>query len=229
MSWLSKLKNAVYPRRLDDELADEMRDHLERRAEELEGRGLDAREARRQAALRFGNVTGVREMSRDLRLWAGLAGTLQDARYAWRGLLHNPVFAVTAVISLSLAIGANTAIYSIVEAAMLRPLPVAQPERLITLALGDDELFSYPRYDELRAAAGDSARLALLGAADRVEAKAWDDDAPYEEVMEQYCSANTFEVLGVAPAVGSLGARDGVPPVGLKAGQLERARAHPQP
>ena len=97
MSWLSKLKNAVYPRRLDDELADEMRDHLERRAEELEGRGLDAREARRQAALRFGNVTGVREMSRDLRLWAGLAGTLQDARYAWRGLLHNPVFAVTAV------------------------------------------------------------------------------------------------------------------------------------
>ena len=210
MSWLSKLKNAVYPRRLDDELADEMRDHLERRAEELEGRGLDAREARRQAALRFGNVTGVREMSRDLRLWAGLAGTLQDARYAWRGLLHNPVFAVTAVISLSLAIGANTAIYSIVEAAMLRPLPVAQPERLITLALGDDELFSYPRYDELRAAAGDSARLALLGAADRVEAKAWDDDAPYEEVMEQYCSANTFEVLGVAPAVGSLGARDGV-------------------
>ncbi|HEY1495930.1 MAG TPA: ABC transporter permease [Candidatus Solibacter sp.] len=210
MSWLSRLKNAVYPRRLDDELAEEMRDHLERRAEELQALGLEEREARRQAVLRFGNVTGVRERSRELRLWAGLAGTLQDARYAWRGLLRNPVFAVTAVISLSLAIGANTAIYSIVEAAMLRPLPVAQPERLITLARGDDDLFSYPRYEELRAAAGDSARLALLGAADRVDAKAWDDDAPYEEVMEQYCSANTFDVLGVAPALGSLGARDGV-------------------
>src|SRR5260370_8182665 len=116
---------------------------------------------------------------------------------------------MAAVVSLSVAIGANTAIYSIVEAAMLRPLPVAQPDRLITLAKGDDDLFSYPRYEELRRAAGDSAQFALLGAADRVEAKAGDDDASYEEVMEQYCSANTFAVLGVAPAVGSLEARAG--------------------
>uniref|UniRef100_Q024U5 Permease n=1 Tax=Solibacter usitatus (strain Ellin6076) TaxID=234267 RepID=Q024U5_SOLUE len=210
MSWLSRLKNAVFPGRLDEELAEEMRDHLERRAEELEARGLDRREARRQAALRFGNVTGVRESSRELRLWAELEGSLQDVRYAWRGLLRNPIFAATAVASLGLAIGANTAIYSIVDAAVLRPLPVTDPDRLITLAKGDDDLFSFPRYEELRAAAGDGARLALVGGADRVEAKAWYDDAPYEEVTEQYCSANTFEVMGVGPAAGSLETRDGV-------------------
>src|SRR5260370_19424329 len=116
---------------------------------------------------------------------------------------------MAAVVSLSVAVGGNTALSSIVGAGMLRPLPVAQPDRLITLAKGDDDLFSYPRYEELRRAAGDSAQFALLGAADRVEAKAGDDDASYEEVMEQYCSANTFAVLGVAPAVGSLGAADG--------------------
>ena len=214
MSWLTRFRNAVNPRRLDEELADEVRDHLERRAEDLRGRGLTPAEARRQASLIFGNATLIRERSRELRLWAAFDGTCQDVRYAWRGLRRNPIFAAAAVVSLSLAIGANTAIYSIVDAAMLRPLPVPQPDRLFTLAApsGDQpgvpasggDTFSYPLYEELRAAAGDSARLALFDSPNRVEAQAGGAGGPYEKVTQQVVSPDAFDVLGVPPALGGL-------------------------
>src|SRR5438552_1134250 len=134
MSWLSRLINAVNPRRLDEDLAEEMRDHLERRANALNEKGMNAKEARRQAHARFGNMTRLQEESRGIRLLAGFEGTLQDIRYAWRGMRKGPAFAATAVLSLALAIGANTAIYSIVDAAILRPLPVPAPDQLFTLS-----------------------------------------------------------------------------------------------
>ena len=214
MSWLTRLKNALNPRRLDDDLAEEIRDHLDRRAADLQSRGLSESEAHRQAARSFGNVTGLREQSRELRLWAALEATCQDARYAWRGLLRNPVFAVTAVVSLGLAIGTNTAIYSLVDAAMLRPC-LPQADRLFVLttpennqpgvrATGDGDIFSYPMYDRLRAAAGDSASLALFDSPNRVEAQASGADAPYEEIIQQLVSPDAFDVLGVPPALGRL-------------------------
>jgi hypothetical protein len=134
MSWFSRLRNAIRPQRLDEDLADEMRDHMECRADALRAAGCQPEEARRQAAIGFGNVTKLNEQSRDVRLWAALESMLQDVRYTWRGMRKNPAFAVTAVLSLGLAIGANTAIYSIVDAAMLRPLPVPEPDRLVALA-----------------------------------------------------------------------------------------------
>src|SRR5581483_4187508 len=182
VSWISRLKNSLNPRRLDEDLANEFHDHIERRAEDLRRHGLSGAEAQRQAALSFGNLAGLRESSRELRLWAGLEATLQDARYAWRGLRRNPIFAATAIASLGLAIGANTAIYSIVDAALLRPLPIPQPERLFTLATSADQqagspvsadrdTFSYPLYEQLRGTAADTARLALFDSPNRVEAK----------------------------------------------------------
>jgi hypothetical protein len=105
---------------------------------------------------------------------------IQDARYAWRSMRRSPAFTLTALISLSLAIGANTAIYAIVDAAMLRPLPVPAPASVFALAApaldatgiagsGQTEAFSYPLYLRLRAAAADSARLAAFGPADQAE------------------------------------------------------------
>ena len=215
MSWISRLKNALHSRRLDEDLADEIRDHLERRAADLEEQGLSGEEARRRAALAFGNVTRIREETREFKLWAVVEGTCQDVRYAWRGLLRNPVFALTAVVSLGLAIGTNTALYSIVDAVMLRPLPVPQPGRLFTLATpeaeqpgvptsGESDVFSYPLYDQLRKACGNLARLALFDSPNRVEAQAAGAAAPVENVIGQFVSPDAFDILGVPPALGQL-------------------------
>jgi hypothetical protein len=99
MSWFSRFQNAVHPRRLDQDLADEMRDHLERRAADLTEHGLKPAEAQRRASIRFGNITRLREQSREIRLWAALESILQDTCYGWRGMRQSPAFAATVVES----------------------------------------------------------------------------------------------------------------------------------
>jgi len=210
MSWLSRFHNTVQPRRLDDDLAEEVRDHIERRTAQLVEQGVSPVEAKRRASLAFGNATQLREASREIRLWSTMEGTLQDLRYALRGLRKNPAFALTAILSLSLAIGANTAIYSIVEASILRPLPVPQPERLFSLSSPDivqpgadassarsRETFSYPIYQQFRTAAGDSARLGLFSMVGFVEAQIPDRSAPIENAMRQFVSGDAFELLNL--------------------------------
>jgi predicted permease len=215
MSWLSRFKNALRPRRLDEDLAAEMADHLERRAAALRAKGLGSDEALRQARMRFGNVTRLREESRGFRLWETPEGTLQDLRYAWRGMRKGPAFAITAVLSLALAIGANTAIYSIVDAAILRPLPVPEPDNLFLLSYPDisepgtpagreRESFSYPMYSQFAAITKPAARLVLVGSPFRAEVQGVNSDAPVEKANGAFISGDGFEVLGVRPAAGRL-------------------------
>jgi putative ABC transport system permease protein len=215
MSWFSRLKNGFRPRRLDEDLAAELRDHIERRAADLRKGGLSATEAQRQASAVFGNLTAIREQSREIRMWAAIESVSQDLRYAWRGMRRSPMFTATAVLSLSLAIGAITAIYSIVDAAMLRPLPVPEPERLFTLAApeamlpgreggGERDTFSYPLFSELSAAAGDAARLALFTPTYRSEVQSSDPNAPLDIAVEQFVSGEAFEILRVRPALGRM-------------------------
>jgi predicted permease len=224
MSWLSRFRNALRPEPLEAELDDEFQEHLEQRAKRLEAKGLAPEEARRQAALRFGNSTLIRERSRDIRLWMGLETGLQDLRYGWRALRRNPVFAITAILSLSLAIGANTAIYSVVDAAILRKLPVPDPDSLIYLATtpvqqpgseprDENVSFSYPLFTSFREVAGDSARLAVAGYPGRAEVKESTPGAPIEKVTRAYVSGEFFQVFGVVPALGRLftAAEDKVP------------------
>ena len=221
MSWLSKLKNAFVPRHLDEDLDEELRDHLERRTAQLsEQEGLDPAEARRRAALKFGNVTRIQEQSREFRLWSGVETTFQDLRYAWRGMRKSPVFALTAIFSLALAIGANTAIYSILDAAMLRPLPVPEPDRLISMSspgihqAGDAttpnerEAFSYPMYLDFRKSAGNAIQLALAGYVNRAELVGPEKGAQLEKVNLAYFSGDAFRVLGVPPVLGRVFSRD---------------------
>ncbi len=213
MSLFSRLRNALHPKRLDEELCAEMSDHLERRANALREQGLSQSDAQLEASRRFGNLTQLRERSREARLSATLETTLQDLRYALRGMRKSPAFAVTAILSLALAIGANTAIYSIVDAALLRPLPVPEPDRLFTLATpyiqqpgrerpAEDVSFSYPLLQQFRAGAGDAARLGLFSNPNILDVKIPNQDAPIEKAVCQYVSGDSFDILGVPAALG---------------------------
>lgn len=215
MSRLTRLKNALRPTPLEAELDDEFREHVEQRAKRLEAKGLSPEEARRQATLRFGNPASIRERSRDIRIWMGLETTIQDLRYGWRALRRNPVFAATAILSLSLAIGANSAIYSVVDAAILRNLPVPEPDRLIYLGTspilqqgeepeGERVSFSYPLFTRFREAAGGAAHLVVAGYPDRIEVRDSAPGAPLEKVTRTFVSGEFFQVLGVTPALGRL-------------------------
>jgi predicted permease len=225
MSWLSRLVNALNPRRIEEDLAEEIQDHLDRRAVALREQGLAADEARQQTQLRFGNATLVFEKSRGMRMWEGLESALQDARYAWRGMRNSPGFAATVVLSLALAIGANTAVYSILDAAILRALPVARPDQLFTLTYPDilgsgssvpaeRTSFSYPEFVQFSSAAKPAASLGLFSSPYRVEARALKPDAPIERINRGYVSGEAFDLLGVRPAAGRLfsAEQDRLPP-----------------
>jgi predicted permease len=215
MSWFARLRNALKPRRLDEDLAEEMADHLAHRAAALNEKGLSAEEAEHQAHLRFGNATRLKEESRELRLWAALEGTLQDARYALRGMHKSPAFAATAVLSLALAIGANTAVYSIMDAAILRPLPVREPDRLFLLswpAISDPgspaeperDSFSYPEFLQFIAATRHRARLGLFSSPSLAEVRISNPNASIERVNRAFLSGVAFDMLGIRAALGRL-------------------------
>jgi predicted permease len=134
--------------RNDAEVDEEMRLHLELRAEQARAQGLDPATARR----RFGNPTLLREQGQDAWGWTYFDGWLRDIREAWRTLLASPGFTATAVVSLALGIGANTAIFSLVNALLLRTLPVEDPRELVQLAAegGARPTFTNPLWEEIR-------------------------------------------------------------------------------
>lgn len=215
MSWFSRLKNTVRPRRIDDSLEEEIRDHLERRAAALRDTGLNAHDAEREALRAFGSLRRVREDSREARSSVALETTIQDLRYAWRGFRRNPAFSITAVTSLGMAMGALIAVYRVADAAMFRPLPVHQPDRLFTLSVSpaspqgtlgaaDTDTFSYPTYQQVREVTEGAAQVALVGSAEQVEAQSPDSAAPFEKLVQQYLSGNAFDTLGVRPVIGRL-------------------------
>src|ERR1044071_2351650 len=130
---IRRLRYWMESARRSESLREEMELHLAEKAAELQADGMTAERAQAEARRRFGNVELKREESREIwmtRFWSELG---QDVRYGFRTMTANKAFSALAVLSLALGIGANTAIFSLMESILMRALPVADPESLVVL------------------------------------------------------------------------------------------------
>jgi predicted permease len=208
MSWMRRCYSLFRQEQLGAEFEEEIAFHLKARKEELTAEGSSEAEAEREARLRFGNPLQKREQMRDARLIGWLDDLSQDFRYALRLMRRSPAMTAAAVGSLALAIGANSAIFSVMDAAVFKTLPVREPERLVRLtfparpgygAAAEDDQFDYPLFRRLRESAGTAAKLFATGGVQPMEARI---GTAAETVAVQYFSGEAFGVLGVVPALG---------------------------
>ena len=184
------------PRHSDRELREQIDAHLDEATQDYIAGGMTAAAARRAARLDFGSVVGTEEAYRDVRgrWWQDIG---KDVRYGWRSLRRDPGFVAVAMVSLALGIGANTAIFSIVNAMAFKPRPLARPQEIVELYVGDRsspyETTSYPSYVDLRDGNDVFSGLAAIGIR---QLKLTDRDQT-EYVWGEAVSGNYFDVLGV--------------------------------
>jgi putative ABC transport system permease protein len=201
---LSRLSALVRSRQLDREIDDEIASHLAEATEEYVRQGLPLEEARRAARRSFGGVTQAKEVYREVRSFMWLEELPRDVRYAARTLRRSPTFAVTAAATLALAIGTSTAMFSVLDAVLLRPLPYRSPEQLAMLWTED------PRQNlrEGRSALSDveqwqrqSQTFADMATLDSVSTLLTGADG-VEQIAGASISPNLLPLLGVRPILG---------------------------
>jgi hypothetical protein len=201
------LFNPFHRERKEQDLDVELRFYVETLAEENTRAGMAPDEALRAARIQFGGIEQVKELVRDIRPGAWLSALMQDLRYAARGLWNNPGFAVVVVLSLAIAIGANTALFSVLNAVLLRPLPVTHPEQLFELSVPlsrswVNDIFPYPMFERMRNVAGKNGIAAVSKPASmRILV---DGDREPEPDSVQLVSGEFFGVTGLAPALGRM-------------------------
>jgi predicted permease len=216
MEWLKELgrriEMLVHRRRFRADLEEEMRLHIDLRQQQQAERGLAASEARRAAMRRFGNAASIKERSHAAWGWGWLESLAQDTIYGVRAMLRSPGVTAVALLSLALGIGANTAIFTLMDAVMLRSLPVKDPGRLMVLGTAEDngisdefartDLYAYPVYRRIQKenqVFSDTA--AIFSMTNDVYGFVGDRSAP-EPMKIQLVSGTYFETLGVQAALG---------------------------
>src|SRR5579863_6551945 len=197
MSWIPGIFRR---RKLFNELSEEMRLHLEERAEHLIDEGMTPQEARRQAQIAFGNLALAEERSREVWIWSTLESVRADVRLAFRQLRHSLGFAFAAVATLALAISANTVVFAVMNALVLRPLNVPNAENLYVVGHRNSiwGYESYPDYLDMR----DRNRSFEGIAADNISQAVMDTGKNPSRAWLFEASGNYFDVLGLHPYLG---------------------------
>ena len=210
--WKRRLQMLFGRDQLRRDLDEEMRLHIElRRMQQIES-GLDPADAQRAAHRRFGNTTRMQEKSIVAWGWSGIETFLQDVAYGFRSMLRTLAITFVALISLALGIGANTAIFSFVDAVLLRSLPVKEPQQLVKL--GDDDwrgitdsyaciqLYSYPFYRRFQRENSVFASTAAIFSVNNDAHGFVDGRSESEPIHAQAVSGTYFQTLGVGAQLG---------------------------
>jgi predicted permease len=194
-----------FRKRKDSDFQAEVESHIRMEADRLtEEEGMSPSDAEASARRTFGNLGSVNERFYESQRVLWLEHFIQDLRYGLRSLRRAPVFTATVMLTIALGVGANTAVFSLIDAVMLRTLPVQDPGKLVFLQVVGSEGGSggppYPCFTRLRDETKSFAGMATFSGDElRIEV-----DGKPESVMGQVSSGNYFEVLGVKPALGRL-------------------------
>ena len=208
MSLWSRIANVWRSDRLAHAVSEELKSHIDEAIEN----GRDPAEARRA----FGSLLATRDESRDIRLVPWLDSLRADVIFGWRQLIKSKVTSVAAILSLGLAVGACASAFRLVDAVLLRPLPIDHPERLYSLfkegvrASGQpmtSRTYDYPLFRELRAAAKPEAELIAVSYS-RSTDLTYGSDREMEKAYRQYVSGWMFEDFGLSPVLGRLFTED---------------------
>ena len=203
MAWHHRFWNVLRSNRLQSDLERELRFHVTERIEELQESGLSRHEAERVAQLHFGGLTRHIERTRDMDINALLDSTLRNFKYAVRSLSKTPAFTITVLLTLALGIGANSAVFSAIDAVLLRPLPFPDGNRLMQLyqtraGSPQEHLVAPSRVEDWNRLNHTFMAVAAFYTEDTSETSG---ELP-EKLQRAWVTPRFLQVLGVAPALG---------------------------
>lgn len=207
-----RLRSLLRRRQADLELDDELRDHVEQKTEEYIAKGLPPKDARRQAFLEMGGIEKRKEECRETRRITWIQDLIQDLHFGLRILRKSPVFTAVAVLTLALGIGANAAVFQLIDAVRLRPLPVSGPASLAIVHLnkngrgpignlsGSYTEFTFPLWQQIEKRQRSFSSIAAWGGTQLNLSNGGEVD--YAPAI--WVSGEFFEVLGIRPFLGRL-------------------------